>query len=563
MIKVASYIFLILFLQSEVLMLHSQEIKPDSAAEKVIVITDRTLYITGEQILFSALIQCPDGMDASLQSSIMYCELITPDGNKVSGNKYSVRDKLSSGFLEIPDDIITGNYYLRAYTRYMRNYGPEFYHYTRIRIINPLRKEVQPVTASNFSSQNFSLGVSPFRTLDSYVISADKSIYEPDDTVHLLIDRTDSDLSSFIGFSLSVVPEFSVSESQDIQPLNEHFENSGLYYPETHNLSITGKLFDNTTGNPLPLTRINLSILGRGQDFMARQTDSSGRFLFSLPNYTGNRDLFICSENVTNSNPKILVDNDFCSIPVHIPTNNFTLTEKERETALKMAVNVQLESYFKTKQVPDMVIDKSENQAFYGKPNEILDLDKYVQLPSLEEYFNELQTSVKVRKHQGEKYFRILGDQEGLTVFNPLVMVDLVAIDNPQLVLTIPPAEVSRIEIVNRLYLKGEQTYGGIINIISKKGDFAGINLPGSGIFINYKFLSDTTCCVETYNRSPNEPDTRNTLFWSPQLSLNTNHRAKETFIVSRTPGSYLIILNAINIKGEVFRKTSRFEVIK
>lgn len=563
MIKVISYIILILFLQSEVLILNGQESKAFSAGERVVLFTDRTLYVTGERILFSASLQCLDGRDTSLQSSIMYCELITPEGNKISGNKYSVRNKQSSGYLGIPDDIISGIYYLRAYTRYMRNYGPEFYHYTRIKIINPYRKEVQPGTNNNFFSQNLPSEGNPFRTFDSLVISTDKSVYAPGDTVRLIIDGTQNDLSSFKGFSLSVVPEFSETASQVILPLNEHLAKGELYYPETHSLSITGKLFDSSTANPLPLTRINLSILGKGKDFMARETDSSGRFLFSLPDYTGYRDLFICSDKITSLNPNIMVDNDFCSIPVHIQTNNFTLTEIERETALNLAVNVQLESYFKIRQIPDSVNDRSEDQAFYGKPNKILDIDKYIQLPTLEDYFNELPAFVKVRKHQGEKYLRILGDQEGLTVLNPLVMVDLVAIDNPALVLTIQPSEVSRIEVVNLLYVKGDQTYGGIINIISKKGDFARINLPSSGIFINYKFLADTICYPETYNMSPHEPDTRNTIFWNPKLLLSKDFKSKETFIVSDTPGSYLIILNGINLKGEAFRQTSRFEVLK
>jgi hypothetical protein len=563
MIRIATHIFFILFLQSAVLILNGQESKPYSAVESVVLFTDRTLYIAGEQILFSASLQSPDGIDTALQSCIMYCELITPDGNKISANKYAIRDNLSSGYLGIPDDIITGIYYLRAYTRYMRNYGPEFYHYTRIKIINPYRKEVQVETGNNYPSQNISSEENTVRTVDSFIISTDKSEYAPGDTVRLLITGTESVQSSFKGLSLSVVPEFSESASQVISPLNEHYENSGLYYPETYSLSITGKLFDNTTGNPLSRIRINLSILGKGQDFMAMQTDSSGRFFFSLPNYIGYRDLFLCSDKVTDVNPKIQVDNDFCSIPVHIPTNSFTLTQKERETALNMAVNVQLGSYFKIGQVSDSVNERSENQAFYGKPNEILNIDKYIQLPTLEDYFNELPTLVKVRKRQGEKYFRVLGNQDGLTIYNPLVLVDLVAIDNPGLVLTIQPSDISRIEIVNLLYVKGEQIYGGIINIISKKGDFAGINLPSSGIFINYKFLADTSYYQEIYHQLPHEPDTRNTLFWNPQLLLNKDHTARETFTISGTPGSYLIILNAINSKGEAFRQTSRFEVLK
>jgi hypothetical protein len=404
--------------------------------------------------------------------------------------------------------------------------------------------------------------LNPENTDDSFLISVDKSQYFPRDTVHLSIDEIEKVESSWKVLSLAVVPEFSISANKMKLPENGQFGGSVFYYPETRGLSITGKLIDNTTGYPLTSTLVNLSIIGRGRDFMAMETDSAGRFFFSLPDYAGYRDLFLCVENTGTADPKILVDNDFCSIPVHIPSNIFTLTRQERETAYNMAVNVQLESFFKIDSIPDEQIDQPEDQAFYGKPDDILYIDNYIQLPTLEEYFNGLPTLVKVRKHQGEKYFKVIGAQTELTDFDPLVLVDLVTIDDPSKVLAIPPTSISRIEIVNRLYVKGDQTYGGIINIISKHGDFAGIDLPSSGIFVNYGFL-DISSHIPKLNLPPRTPDTRNTLYWEPHLVLDKNHSAKVSFTISDTPGIYLIILNGINLNGETFRKTSTFEVVK
>ena len=100
------------------------------------------------------------------------------------------------------------------------------------------------------------------------------------------------------GLTLAVVPEFSTSANIVKFPERDKSEKRVFYYPETRGLSITGKLTDNRTGECLPDTRINLSIIGKGTDFMAMQTDSAGRFFFSLPDYTGSRDLFLCAENI-------------------------------------------------------------------------------------------------------------------------------------------------------------------------------------------------------------------------------------------------------------------------
>jgi hypothetical protein len=556
------YFILLLYFQGSVIV-NGQQNKPLQGGERVCLFSDRNLYIAGEQILFSAFLQTGDESSQVESSRVLYCELITPNGNKIAGNKYLIEDSSASGYLAIPNNITTGIYYLRAYTKFMRNDGPSYYHYTSIKILNANRNEVQTITDNNYLSGSLSGGVNTEKIGDSFLISVDKSQYAPRDTVHISIDGIETIQSSWKGLSLAVVPEVSIFTDIVKLPENGQFEKRAFCYPESRGLSITGKLIDNITGNPLQSTRVNLSIIGRGRDFMALQTDTAGRFFFSLPDYTGYRDLFLCAEITSTSDPKILVDNDFCTIPVHVLSSIFTLTRQEREAAYNMAVNVQLESYFKVDSIPDARNYQREDQAFYGKPNEILYIDNYVQLPTLEEYFNGLPTLVKVRKRQSEKYFKVIGTQTELTDFDPLVLVDLVAIDDPSKVLTIPPTNISRIEVVNGLYVKGDQTYGGIINIITKRGDFAGIDLPSSGIFINYGFLADGNNYLKIYPPPVHSPDTRNTLYWEPKLVLNKGKTAKVSFTTSDTPGRYLIILNRINLKGEASRQTATFEVVK
>lgn len=562
--KISFQIYFMVFLHfTGLLILNGQQYQSKITAEKVILFSDRTLYITGEQILFSALLESEIETNQSEMSHVLYCELISPDGNKITGNKYLIKNSSAFGYLAIPKDIITGIYYLRAYTKFMRNGGPLYYNYTSIKIVNPKRNEVQAITDNNYLSESLNGEENPEKARSSFIISPEKSQYATRDTVHVSIDGIETSQSSWKGLSLAVIPEFSISANRVELSENRQSEKRVFYYPESRGLSITGKLTDSATGYPLPFKRVNLSILGRGRDFMAIQTDTAGRFFFSLPDYIGSRDLFLSAENTSTSIPKILIDNDYCSLPVNILHNVFSLTKQEREVAYKMAVNVQLKSYFNEDSISDTQNNQDQDQAFYGKPNEILYIDNYIQLPTLEEYFNELVTLVKVRKRQGEKYFRVLGTQSGLIDFDPLTLVDLVAIDNPSKVLAISPTNISRIEVVNMLYVKGDQTYGGIINIITKHSDFGGIDLPSSGVFINYGFLEDSSHYPGIYPQPAHYPDTRNTLYWEPHLKLNKSNSSKVSFTVSDTPGKYLIVLNGIDSKGKTFRQTSAIEVIK
>jgi hypothetical protein len=568
--RLFSYIFLVLAFSAHLSELSGQQIPAIQQGERVIMICDRNLYIAGERLFFSAFLQTADGSAITDPGRVLYCEIISPDGNKITGDKYLIENSRASGSIAIPVDIITGIYYLRAYTRFMRNAGPSAYYYARIKVVNGTRSEVQTLTDKNHLSDSLSRSFRSDIAEGSFIVSTDKSRYSTRDTVHITIDRADTMQSSFQNLSLAVVPEFSVPAEIVKLPRqvggsaeNGHSDNSAFYYPETRGLSVAGKLTDNTSGNALPYTRVNLSVIGKGRDFMAVQTDSAGLFFFSLPDYTGYRDLFLCAGRASSPDPKILVDNDFCTVPVQLPSGTFTLTPQERETAYKMAVNVQLDTYYKMDSIPGDPVEAEDEQAFYGKPDDILYIDDYIQLPTLEEYFNGLPTLVRVRKHKGEKYFKVIGPQAGLNNFDPLIMVDQVAIDDPSKVLGINPANISRIEVINVLYAKGDETFGGIINIISRHGDFAGIDLPSSGIFIRYAFLAEEFKAPSSSSLPLSFPDTRNTLYWDPGLELNGEGHSEVFFTVPDTPGRYLVVLNGVNLKGEVSRQTIQFEVQK
>jgi hypothetical protein len=115
------------------------------------------------------------------------------------------------------------------------------------------------------------------------------------------------------------------------------------------------------------------------------------------------------------------------------------------------------------------------------------------------------------------------------------------------------PRLIERIELVNSPYIKGNITYGGIISFFSKNGDFAGIDLPTSGTFINYQFLEDCPGTIPDVTMAKNIPDTRNTVYWDPDLLLDGDGKAEASFIAPETPGLYVIVLKGMNINNQTW----------
>lgn len=509
--------------------------------EKVILFPDRNLYISGEHIQFSALIR-PEG-DRAAVSRILYCELITPRGIRMTGGKYASNNSIVNGHLAIPTDLITGIYYLKAYTKSMRNEGPSFYSYDFIKVVNPYRSEVNAGTNEELTVEG-NADMIPDTMISNNIRVTGQAL--PGETVTVTIDDS-SICRTLENLTISVIPEYALVD-RIISTPDDTLNIDNYNLPETQGMLITGIVKD-LSGNAIAGIRVNLSITGEERDFMSATTGKDGRFVFSPPDYTGDHDIFLCTENTDSLDTQILVDNDFCNLPVSMPEENFDLSDPERVTALNMAVRYNLEKYFNYDSLEHEGAISDETPVFYGEPDEILVIDEYVQLPTLEEYFNQLPVSVKIRKRSGQKYFKVLGTQLELMDIDPLVMVDLVVIDDPEKILALDPQKLVRIDIVNSLYVKGDRIYGGIVSLISREGDFAGISLPLSGVFINYSFLSNTGVTPAKTGKIIDVPDTRNTVFW--RTVTNPDECTEISFSAPATPGRYLVVIRGINEKND------------
>ncbi len=521
-------------------------------SEEIHLFSDRTLYVAGEDIRFSArLSQNNTDLNYPL-SRIIYCELITPDGNKVSDGKYLLSNSCASGNLTIPKELITGIYYLRAYTKFMRNFGPASFSYVLVKIVNQAKTEF--VSGNTADSSSLTKALNPTETASVFKLSTDKSAYALRNPVTLTIETTSAE--PLAGVTVSVVPSASVSEY--INPPAIYKNVTDLrYLPETRGVSLSGRLINKVKGNPLPYADLSLTMIDN-RDFIPIVTDSSGKFFFALAEQYGSKDLLISTAKPDSINTEILVDNDFCPEKVSLPSPRFSLSEAERLVATQLSNTVQIAKYYSSEAITDST--KKTAEPFYGKASLVLQLDQFIQLPTLDEYFTELTTIVKIRKSGKKKHFSISGPFSEMSVYAPLILIDLVAIDDADKILAVSPMGISRIEIVNEPYIKGDIVYGGIISIISRKNDFAGIDLPSSGLFINYRFLSEKNI-IPAASPDAKTPDIRNTLYWVPDIELRQGVKSVHHFDCSDTPGDYSITVKGISKNGTIVSDTKTFSV--
>ncbi|MDX2245859.1 MAG: hypothetical protein SF052_03725 [Bacteroidia bacterium] len=111
--------------------------------EKVFLDTDKNLYLTGETLWFKAY--CVDAAlhTASFLSSVLYIEILDHNGNALFQEKILLKNGQGSGQFFLPGEMISGNYNLRAYTAWMKNFSENFFYQQPLLIINPLKSNTE------------------------------------------------------------------------------------------------------------------------------------------------------------------------------------------------------------------------------------------------------------------------------------------------------------------------------------------------------------------------------------------------------------------------------------
>jgi hypothetical protein len=530
------------------------ENQANQLVEKMALFTDREIYAVNEDILFSAFNVSSPALRSADWSNIIYVELIASNGEAFARKKYVFNQEGTTGALRIPSGVLTGNYYLRAYTRWMRDYSQYNYFYKMVTVINPFRGELleplgisENVIASAIAANS-----------DDFNIKANKKVYQKRDRVSLEVSVTSvADFADKL--VVSVIPKG--TENQLIFKLAGQNDQkfSPDFIPETRGLSISGKVVNAADSVPMPFTLVGLTIFKNNPENQNVLTNEKGQFFFDLSMLKGEYEIFISAKS--NENPLILVDNDFSTQKIDLPYVPLDLSEASKKLYQSLAFNSQMQTLYLQQKVESEIKSFSSDSSFYGKPDFVLWLDKYIVLPSMRDYIYELMPQVGIR-HDGKRTtLKVLGVYSDLAIHDPLVLVDMVPVFNIDRVLELQPDKIERIEVVTVPYVRGDIIFGGIVSFFSKKGDLAGIDLPSVGRFITYDMLSRNLVQNAPDTQNQRIPDLRNCLYWNPDLKLKGIEPARISFNTGDSAGDYLIVVRGIDRAGKVKLATEEIKI--
>ncbi len=524
-----------------------------NAQENVTLITDRSLFVAKDTIRFSAYLKPDPKLSKSDQSSVLYIELNEKNGEFNIKQKHPIINGFCNGNIPIPGNIPGGSYNLRAYTRWQRNLPSLEFTNLDLDIVNFKKNNTHMFCGIN-KMQDSSQTLLSHKQVK---IHLDKKTYQPKETasVNYSIPYPDDSIQHL---TVSIVPLFTHlnTMSTGTSSINAPVDNN-LFIPEPSGVSLSGQITD-TTGKTLTGVLINLTILGSMPYQQSTYSKSDGKFYFNMPTIKGEREVFLSAKTEDQQDIEILVDNDFSPTPQFEQLDTFELSKTRQELSEEMYLNMELANYYNLQEIgaPIALAGKAPVQ-FYGIPDKQIIIDDYIKLPSLEEYLLEFFNYVKVIKKGERRSIQIYNSQQVLNIQDPLILLDGVSLADYSGIWDLNMNKIQQIDVVYNPFVKGNSSYGGILQIITKNADFAGLKLPSSGLFFNYLFLHDSPIPIIT-PQSIHLPDSRITLLWQPHLTKNQGNFSFDT---GNLIGKYCVTINGLSISGEKIFGECLFEI--
>lgn len=128
-----------------------QQYASQNLQEKIFIHTDKNFWIAGETSWFKVYLVSGQSHQPIPSSRVAYLEVVSSNNEVILQTKVELNKGFGKGQINIPISTSSGNYYLRAYTRWMKNYSPEFYFHQPVTIVNALRRLFDEAPSSNSS----------------------------------------------------------------------------------------------------------------------------------------------------------------------------------------------------------------------------------------------------------------------------------------------------------------------------------------------------------------------------------------------------------------------------
>jgi len=534
--------------------------------ESLYLQTDRDLYVVGEQVWMKVNKLNAHGNKPDNISKVVYIELLNQTGYPVNQFKLHVPDKSGFASFTLSDTLSSGNYLLRSYTSWMKNYPARDFSFRTISVINPFRsiekigvQKSVPVVESDDASQLVSTDNGLLLEL-----KFDRSSYGTRERVQVSIHARDSSGNPLeADLSVSIVRSYLLNDQRATFPDPVHSsvriepDIPPPYLPELEGVVLNGTLLNSTTDEPIGNEDIVLSIVGKTARCQFYRTNNTGEFYFNLEDL-GVQELVIQPLDSVLGDYYVELEPDFLNVYDHPLSGPLYLDTAKLQALNQGIIGMQIENRYKAYRHAKLAHTPEPLECdFYGKAEYHILISDYIPLKTIREVIKEIVPMVSVRVKDGLYSFIVESGVDNVNFDKaPLVLVDGVPFDDVDQILNISLSELESIEVINLKYFLDGHVFEGIIHFVTVEGKMAGLEVDHAVFRQAYAAISKESCFASpVYNsdslKSSPLPDFRNTLYWNPDLHTREDGNTSFEFYTADETGEYTVIVEGISPEGK------------
>ncbi|PZX47809.1 carboxypeptidase-like regulatory domain-containing protein [Algoriphagus chordae] len=429
--------------------------------------TNKPYYYPGETVWLGGEMLYQNKIMSDSLSRVLYVDLMDKNAKIIQSETFPIKGGKISGALVLPKELQSGDYFLRAYTEWMRNFPEQDIFLRAV----PILKKEENVTAVPISNPDLfgDLTISMMDTIynrDSYKeMKIDLSFLDETEELtdaHFTLSLTDADLVSTIGDSPSIISAMEWLDKSP-SPTNFSLSNHQIEYGITVDGQFKSDKKRDPVINPITIVRDDLA------DYGIVKTDSSGYFRATGLFFTDTATISIAAMDSKQRHYGSVTVNEKTK-PLFVgsyPKLNYQ-TYQRQDDGLKFDISgdyVLLEEFVKE----DEKIETMEDRNYgYG--------------PSDREISGDKLATISPEALAGQLGFKngwkTIGNYNfGLKASNPLLIIDGAQypfLDNESfdiLISTFIPAELESIKVYTFNSASfGMAGFGGVIMITTKKG---------------------------------------------------------------------------------------------
>ncbi len=549
------------------------------ASETAFLHIAKTGYVTGEVMWFKVYVVSTAEGILSPVSKIAYLDIIKEDGAAVHQQKVELENGMGDGSWSIPSGLPTGKYSVRAYVANQKSIPGSIISYG-MQVINPTLPSPLKLLLSDTSNGLVMENVhSPqFPSALMFKLNGLQQKYKKRSKISFSL----TDLPNSAHLSIAVFKrdglELNNQQSLDLtssivkQSTTELVIDNGQYKAAPAEYSghfVTGVVVDKLSGKPISGVHVYLSVSGERFYFGKAMSDEKGEVLFDIGKPYGSQQIVVQLPLLKDSNAVVQISSPYALTTTHEKFDGTVFFQGQKSELDERVFYTTIDKSFeKNRSTAFFLPHFNDSTVFYGTPDKTYFLDDYTRFNTMEEVLREYVVEVDLRKSNQQYKFSVL-DIPNKKSFenNPLVLVDGVPTNDINKVVAFDPLKIKRMDIVSRKFFLGDQSYDGIVSLITYTGDLAGFELDRQTLVVDYPGLPMKRQFNNIEYENPGaskskEPDLRVLLHWEPYIKLNANQNLPITFYTSDLVGNYVIEIRGVTENGKALTQQHYFSVV-